>query len=121
MSNMIQKKSWEEFRNTGLLLIINQLLHVFGWAIVVELDDNNNVINCYPARVKFRGFDSKNASEAYMKVSQYMSNNHQELIEESKIEIDQDTPINSSIIPIIIPRIIPRITKEELEKLNEGL
>jgi hypothetical protein len=31
------KKEWSEFRSTGLLLFINQILHVFGWAIVFEI------------------------------------------------------------------------------------
>lgn len=31
---MITKKSWSEFRETGLLLLVNTILHAFGWAIV---------------------------------------------------------------------------------------
>lgn len=49
---MIERKSWEEFRNAGLLWWINMILHTFGWAITVELKDGK-IIDCYPARVKF--------------------------------------------------------------------
>lgn len=35
---MVTKKEWIEFRSTGLLLIINQILHIFGWVIVYEMD-----------------------------------------------------------------------------------
>lgn len=69
---MITKKSWKEFRDTGLLLIINQILHIFGWAICIEIEDDGHINNVYPARVKFRGFDVKNTSESYIKISEYM-------------------------------------------------
>ncbi|WP_207733339.1 hypothetical protein [[Clostridium] symbiosum] len=36
---MIERKSWEEFRNAGLLWWINMILHTFGWAITVDLKD----------------------------------------------------------------------------------
>lgn len=77
---MIQKKTWEEFRATGLLLIINQLLHVFGWAIVCEYDDKTHeLVNVYPARVKFRGFDEQSTTESYKKVTDYMIENAKDL------------------------------------------
>ena len=28
---MVSKKEWSEFKNTGLLLIVNQILHVFTY------------------------------------------------------------------------------------------
>lgn len=79
---MIQKKNWEEFRRTGLLLIINQLLHVFGWSIVLEIEDDK-IINAYPARVKFRGFDVNSATDAYKKVSKYLEKNANQLNKEA--------------------------------------
>jgi len=88
---MVQKKSWEQFRKTGLLLIINQILHIFGWAIVVDYEkyysDNSskNIIrSVYPARVKFRGFDKNSVSEAYIKLSKFMSKNHKQLLKEAQ-------------------------------------
>lgn len=35
---MITEKSWDEFKKNGLLLFINQILHIFGWAICFEYD-----------------------------------------------------------------------------------
>ncbi|WP_202703142.1 hypothetical protein [Flavobacterium sp. UGB4466] len=81
---MVDPKEWGEFRNSGLLLIINQLLHVFGWAIVFEFE-NDQVIKVYPARVKFRGFDNKSTSEAYVKVTNYLKENINQLDEEVKL------------------------------------
>lgn len=75
---MVTRKSWQEFRDTGLLLLVNQFLHIFGWAIVVEVDDDR-IIASYPARVRFRGFDPTSCSNAYKKVSKYMRENAAEL------------------------------------------
>lgn len=81
---MIEKKSIKEFQATGLLLIVNQILHVFGWAIVVEPCEDAEICFMYPARVKFRGFDNKSVSDAYIKVSEYMNKNSDTLLKESK-------------------------------------
>ena len=80
---MVTKKEWSEFRSTGLVLIINQILHIFGWALVFEFE-NDEIKNVYPARVKFRGFDNKNTDEAYQKLSKYMLDNAKELNDEAQ-------------------------------------
>ena len=81
---MINKKSWEDFKKSGLLWFVNMLLHTFGWAIVYDIEDEK-ITNVYPARVKFRGFPEQSNTEGYIKVSQYMKDNIDELLEESKI------------------------------------
>ncbi len=83
---MVEGKTWEEFRKSGLLLIINQVLHIFGWAIVVEIDcsNSNKILKIYPARVKFRGFSRICTEHAYTQVSKYMKENASELLEESE-------------------------------------
>ncbi len=80
---MINKKEWSEFQKNGLLLFINQILHIFGWAICFEYDDESKIIDVYPARVKFRGFDNKNVSECYKNLSKYMLDNSEALYEEA--------------------------------------
>lgn len=52
---MVNKKTWQEFKDTGMLWFANTILHAFGWSIVCEME-NGEVINAYPARVAFRGF-----------------------------------------------------------------
>lgn len=82
---MVIKMDWNDLRDAGLLLIINQILHIFGWAIVIAIDeDTGKAVDAYPARVKFRGFDEKSTEEAYIKVSEYMNKNASELLEEAK-------------------------------------
>ena len=81
---MVTKKTWKEFRESGFLWWINMILHTFGWAIVVDIDDNGEITDAYPARVKYRGFGEKNNTEGYIKVSQYMKENVSDLLEEAE-------------------------------------
>lgn len=81
---MLTKKTWKEFRDSGFLWWINMILHTFGWAIVVDVDDDGEIIDAYPARVKFRGFGEKNNTEGYIKVSQYMKDNVSDLLKEAE-------------------------------------
>ena len=82
-SNVIKEKSWDEFREAGLLWMINAILHLFGWAIVYEKNDGKSQ-RVYPARVTYRGFDEKSNSEGYIKVSEYLQENIKELTREAK-------------------------------------
>jgi hypothetical protein len=83
---MVEKKTWREFRKSGLLFFINQILHVFGWAIVIDFEsyekntDDGIIKEVYPARVKFRGFDEKSIDEGYKKVTHYLKENIDNLI-----------------------------------------
>jgi len=77
-NKMKEKRTWKEFRETGLLLFINQILHVFGWAIIVDEYKNT----CYPARVLFRGFEEKKVEESYIKITKYMKENSEQLLKE---------------------------------------
>lgn len=81
---MVDKKEWQEFRECGLLWWINMILHTFGWAIVIEVEDNGEITAAYPARVKFRGFGEKDNTDGYIKVSGYLKDNITELEAESR-------------------------------------
>lgn len=81
---MVEQKTWEEFRESGLLWWINTILHTFGWAIVFNITEEGEITGVYPARVKFRGFDEKSSTEGYIKVSKYMHDNSEELLKEAK-------------------------------------
>ena len=81
---MVAKKTWKECRESGLLWWTNMILHTFGWAIFVDINDNGEITNAYPARVKFRGFSERSNTEGYIKVSRYIEENIADLLEESK-------------------------------------
>ena len=80
---LVKEKEWEEFKNNGLLLFINQILHIFGWAICFEYDKNRKLKSVYPARVRFRGFDNTDVSNAYKNLSKFMKDNADDLYQES--------------------------------------
>lgn len=86
---MVEKKSWNEFRNSGLLWWINMILHTFGWAIVINFENYNKetndgeIVEVYPARVKFRGFAEKDNTQGYIQVSNYLKENSEQLKKES--------------------------------------
>lgn len=77
---MLTRKTGKEFRDSGLLWFINTTLHMFGWAIVLDMSTDE----IYATRVKFRGFTEKLNTEGYIKVSEYLKENVEELLEESK-------------------------------------
>jgi hypothetical protein len=79
----MEKKTWKEFQNTGLLWFVNTTLHVFGWAIVFRCnEEDGSILEVYPARVKFRGFEAKSNDAGYVKLTQYMKDNSDKLLEE---------------------------------------
>lgn len=80
---MVERKTWEEFRDSKLLWFINTILHTFGWAITIDIDDNK-IVDAYPARVKFRGFSEKINTEGYIGLSEYMKENCEELLKEAR-------------------------------------
>ena len=80
---MVEKKTWKEFRESGFLWWINMILHTFGWAIAVDVEDDGSISDAYPARVKYRGFEEENNTKGYRKVSQYMLDNAEQLLKEA--------------------------------------
>lgn len=85
---MIDKKTWEEFRDSGLLWFVNTILHMFGWGIAVEVERNKfneeKAVDAYPVRTKFRGFGEEINTKGYMKVTKYLKENIDDLIKEVK-------------------------------------
>lgn len=83
---MVTEKSWKEFQDTGLLFYINQILHVFGWAICLDVNDEGDVTRAFPSRVKFRGFGAESIDRGYTRVTKYMKENVDELLKECEEE-----------------------------------
>lgn len=79
---MVKNKTWEDFRKTGLLWLVNTILHTFGWAIVLYYSGDE--IEAYPARCNFRGFPEEINTEGYIKISDYMKENAEVLAKEAR-------------------------------------
>ena len=84
MNKNIRKKTWQEFKDSGLLWWINILLHTFGWSIVFSINDKKKIEEVFPARVSFRGFSEKDNSKGYLQVNRYMNKNSREILKESQ-------------------------------------
>lgn len=80
---MVNRISWKKFRDSGMLWWINMILHTFGLAIVLDIEDEE-VKDVYPARVKYRGFEEKSNEKGYAKVSKYLNDNSDELLKEAE-------------------------------------
>lgn len=85
-NNMTEERTWEEFRDCGMLWLINSILHLFGWAICLEFEVKEKgglkPIGAYPARCKFRGFDEQSNTKGYEKVTNYMKEHADELLKD---------------------------------------
>ena len=71
--SMVEEQSWETFRAAGLVWWCNRILHLFGWALVVEMnDDGENIRRVYPARCKFRGFTEAVETEGFENLTKHI-------------------------------------------------
>jgi hypothetical protein len=71
-ASSITRKTWQEFQGTGLLWWINSILHIFGWAIVMECYDDGGIKEIYPARTRFRGFSKDTSDIGFKRLTDYM-------------------------------------------------
>ena len=104
---MIEKRTWEELQDIGLLWWINRALHLFGWSIVMSFDDKGKLVEVYPAKVKFRGFDEKTEENGYIRLTNYLNKNSGRLAKE--ITIADTMPVLTK------PEYKPYTTKEVIE------
>ena len=83
MSKSIEKVSWNEFRNDGMLWFINMILHTFGYVIVVDKNDEGEIINAYPAKTKLRGFDEESNTRGYQNIARYIKDNAERIFKDT--------------------------------------
>lgn len=81
-SPSIQKKGWNEFRDTGLLWLVNTTLHVFGWVLVIEKNAAGDVTEVYPARTTWRGFSEEANESGFKRVRTFMGQEGSQLADE---------------------------------------
>lgn len=62
---MVEKRSWREFQEIGLLWWMNRILHTFGWVIVFDPSTNT----AYPSKTEWRGFDEKTELKGFEKIN----------------------------------------------------
>ena len=72
---MNRRIAWDEFRNNGFLWFVNRMLHIFGYALTVQVDEYGKVTDAYPSRCRFRGFNEKSETTGFEKIAKYMVEN----------------------------------------------
>lgn len=77
------ERPWEEFQAAGLLWWVNRILHLFGWAIVVVMDDDGKVERTYPARTTFRGFDPSLEVQGFQRLTGHLAESIAQLSRET--------------------------------------
>ena len=70
--------SGKEFRDSGALWFVNQILHLFGMAITWSPDTDE----LSAAIVRFRGFKEELNDSGYKMLSSYLKNNIDEIEQE---------------------------------------
>lgn len=75
------EESWDKLREIGLFRFLNLFLHIFGFAIQMELDDDGKIQRVYPIRCKYDGFsegDEKMMRKigTFMKCDEWFRNNN---------------------------------------------
>lgn len=74
--------TWEEFAAAGLFWWINRTLHLFGWALVREID-GDVVTRVYPARCRFRGFDEETEADGFRRLTAHLRDNTDDLVRQT--------------------------------------
>lgn len=90
--SMIEKRTWEEFRAAGLLWWVNRVLHLFGWVVVVNVELDGKISDVYPARCKFRGFDTQSETEGFRQLTAHIASNTPRLLDDAEVEQPQRLP-----------------------------
>lgn len=83
-----EEKTWQEFRDAGLLWWVNRVLHLFGWAIALRVENlgcEQKIVAAYPVRCKYRGFSIDVEEQGFIQLSEYLAKEAGQLLEETKL------------------------------------
>lgn len=50
--SLVDERSWNEFRDSGFLWLVNKTLQAFGWAVFFRIDSDGNPVDVFPAKIK---------------------------------------------------------------------
>ena len=80
MAIKINRKSWKDFKDSGMSWLVNRTLHIFGWCD----RKTGEILEVFPARVNLRGFKEEIETDGFIKVSEYMKENAEDLLSEAQ-------------------------------------
>ena len=70
---MKNKEAWIKFKDSGLLWLINGLLHNFGYVIAYEYDVADDLIDVRPMKADYTGFTRQVQQEGHWALSEYLN------------------------------------------------
>lgn len=76
---MPTRKTWADFRDAKLFWWVNRMLHLFGWAIAFEEGEDGAILDVYPQRVDYRGFDAATEEAGFVGLTQHLQENAERL------------------------------------------
>lgn len=76
--NILEPRTWEEFRDSGFFFFTNYILQFFGWSLIMEKEDGK-ITKCYPARTHHRGFSDDAIQSNNVKMIRFIDQNAPEL------------------------------------------
>ena len=77
-------KSIEKKRLVGMNLEMTECCgYTFGYVIVVDKNDEGEIINAYPAKTKFRGFDEESNTRGYRNIARYIKDNAERIFKDT--------------------------------------
>lgn len=72
---------WQWFVDSGLLFYVNQVLHLFGVALVCTCSDDGKILHVGPRRnVQYRGFSGETQSKKYTALTELGSTEMPDLL-----------------------------------------
>ena len=81
---MLTESTWNEFQDAGLVWWMNRILHLFGWAIVLEQDEESGEIKrVYPAKTNFRGFPADVEANGFHKLTNHLRDEMPKLVRDA--------------------------------------
>ena len=85
INQTIERISWQDFSDAGMLFFVNNILHSLGMTIVVERNRlTGEITDSYPARTKYRGFEYESVDEEQTKIANYLAETAKHFPEEIK-------------------------------------
>ena len=65
----------QQFIDSGLLFLVNQVLHCFGWALIASIDDETNEVKSFtPKKVEYFGFRREDVQDRIDKFKKLTEN-----------------------------------------------
>jgi hypothetical protein len=80
----VVESTWKEFADAGLFWWVNRGLHLFGWVLVREENEDGSISRVYPARTRYRGFEEKLETEGFQKLTAHLLVNAPDLLAQTK-------------------------------------